>query len=78
MHYRYDPEADAIYIRLSDKEYAYGEDLDRERRIDYAADGTAIGIELLCVSAGVSLDDLPAQEMVEQVLKQCGIKILVL
>ena len=33
----YDKEADAIYIYLSDDKYAYGKDIDRERRIDYAA-----------------------------------------
>jgi uncharacterized protein YuzE len=59
MRYRYDPEADAIYIILSDKPYAFGEDLDHERRIDYAADGTPIGVELTCVSAGVDVDNLP-------------------
>src|SRR3970040_1699221 len=62
MDYQYDEEADAVYIRLSEKDYSYGEELDRERRIDYAADGTPIGIELLCASTGVDLRDLPEQD----------------
>jgi len=33
----HDPDADALYIRLSELPYAHGEDIDHERRIDYAA-----------------------------------------
>ena len=71
MRYEYDPEADALYIYLppEGRPYSYGRDLDRERRIDYATDGAPVGIELLCVSHGVKLDDLPARETVEQVLR---------
>ncbi len=73
---RYDEEADAIYIRLSDKPYSYGEELDRERRIDYAADGTPIGVELTCVSAGVNLRDLPQQKAIAELLAKHRIKVL--
>jgi len=48
-----------MYIRISDQPYAYGEDLDPQRRIDYAEDGTPIGVELLCVSTGLDLRYLP-------------------
>lgn len=48
-----------MYITLSDKPYAYGKDLDDTRRIDYASDGTAIGIELLFPSRGIKLSGLP-------------------
>ena len=76
MDYRYDEEADAVYIRLSDKDYSYGEELDRERRIDYAADGTPIGVELLCVSTGVDLRDLPEQRAIAELLAKNRIKVL--
>jgi uncharacterized protein YuzE len=59
MLLKYDREADAIYVTLRKGTYAYGEDLDHERRIDYDAAGRPIGIELLNVSDGVELDDLP-------------------
>ena len=59
MELKYDREADAVYIHLRDRPYAYGRDLDDERRIDYADDNTPIGIELLNVSGGVNLDGLP-------------------
>ena len=75
--YEYDKEANALYIWLNDKPYAYGEDLDRERRIDYASDGTPIGIELLCVSSGVSLNHLPQPDKIAQLLQDIKIKVLV-
>ena len=73
---QYDEEADAIYIRLSDKAYSYGEELDRERRVDYAADGSPVGIELLCVSTGVDVRDLPEQAEVAKLLASHRIKLL--
>ena len=76
IEYTHDPEADAIYIQLSKKDYAYGEELDPERRIDYSSDGTPIGIELLCVSAGVNLRDLPHRDAIADVLMSNEIKVL--
>ena len=76
IDFRYDEEADAIYIRLSDKDYSYGEELDRERRVDYAADGAPIGVEFLCVSTGVDLRDLPEQKTIAELLAQHRVKVL--
>ena len=73
----YDPEAQALYVRLSDKAYAYGEDIDRERRIDYAEDGTPIGVELLCVDEGVDTANLPYPEVISAALRRHGIRVLV-
>ncbi len=78
MKSKYDPEADAIYVYLSDKPYAYGTDLDDERRIDYASDHTPRGVELLCVSDGVNLDGLPRIDEIAEVLEAEGIKIYVM
>ncbi len=71
----HDKEADAIYIYLSDEKYAYGRDIDNERRIDYDAHGLPMGIELLCVSEGVILDDLPYPREVEKILISKHIKM---
>jgi len=71
----YDKEADAIYIYFSDAPYAYGKDLDKERRIDYASDNTPIGVELLCVSEGVITDELPNRAEIERALEDRGIKV---
>ena len=73
----FDREADAVYVTLSDQPYAFGEDIDHERRVDYAADGTPIGIELLCVSEGVDLSHLPHVDEVSTALRQLGIRVLV-
>ncbi len=76
IDYHYDEEADAIYVRRSEKQYAYGEDLNPERRIDYAADGSPIGVELTCVSEGVDLRDLPEQRSIAEVLARLNIRVL--
>ena len=73
----YDPDADAVYVRLNDLPYAFGEDLDHERRVDYAADGEPIGIELLNVSESVDTRGLPCEDAVGRLIKQPQIKILV-
>lgn len=71
----YDREADAIYIKLADGHYAYGQDLDDSRRVDFDANGAPIGIELLNVSDGVDVADLPARPAVEAALHRMHIRI---
>ena len=77
MELKYDRIADAIYIKLSNMPYAYGKDLDDLRRIDFDADGNPRGIELLCVSGGVDVIDLPNSEIITRILEDRHIKILV-
>ena len=72
LNYTYDKEADAIYIYLDDKPYSYTKELDDFRLVNYAADYTPIGIELLCVSKGVNTWDLPNKRAVEHVLEALG------
>jgi len=72
---KYDKQADAIYIRFNNAPYAYGKDLDNERRIDYASDGTPRGVELLCVSDGVITDDLPHKGEIERLLEKEHIRV---
>ncbi len=75
MNIKHDKRADAIYILLSNKPYAYGKDLDNERRIDYDAKDNPRGVELLCVSTGVITDDLPNRAEIERALDDRGIKV---
>ena len=77
LQFEYDPDVDAAYIQLSDAPYAYGTDLDDARRVDYAADGTPRGVELLYVSAGVQLDGLPERPALERLLAERRIKVVV-
>jgi len=71
----YDRDADAIYIHLRDIPYAFGRDLDDDRRIDFAADGLPRGLELLAVSRGVRIDDLPEREEIARLLKEQRIPV---
>lgn len=72
----YNREADAAYIFLrEDMQVARTRNLDGSRLVDYAENGEPIGIELLDVSEGVNLDDLPARNAVSMLLKQQHIKV---
>ena len=72
----HDPDANALYVWLSDKPYAFGEDIDHERRIDYAEDGTPIGVEFLCVRGGVDISDIPHASEIAEALRDQNIKLL--
>jgi uncharacterized protein YuzE len=72
----YDRQADAVYVYLSDRPYAYGRDLDDDRRIDYAADGTVRGVEFLGVSYGVDLSNIPQADYIAMLLRDYGIRLL--
>jgi uncharacterized protein YuzE len=74
MKVKYDKAADAVYIYLNSKLYAYGNDLDDERRIDYASDHTPMGVELLCTSKGVNLEGLPNANEIAEAIENKGIK----
>ncbi len=72
----YNREADAAYIFLrEDMPIARTRNLDGSRLIDYAEDGEPIGVELLDVSEGVNLDDVPARNVVSMLLEQQHIKV---
>jgi len=49
MLYRYDPDADAAYLRLTDGEVVDSEMVNPHVVLDYDADDRVIGIELLHV-----------------------------
>jgi uncharacterized protein YuzE len=71
----YDRSVQALYVSLSDKPYDHGLDLDEDRRVDYAADGTPIGVEFLDVDHGVKLDELPEHDAIAKALEPYGLKV---
>jgi len=73
MEIELDPGADAIYIHLLSKPYAHGVDLDDWRRVDYSADNEPIGVELLTVSRGVNVHQLPDSDAIARALETRGI-----
>ncbi len=73
--FSFDWDSDALYVRLSDEPYHHGKDLDAERRVDFAADGTPIGVEITCLSAGVRLNDLPNRDEIGDILTRFTIPL---
>ncbi|MHB8323001.1 MAG: hypothetical protein ACYDEA_00450 [Candidatus Dormibacteria bacterium] len=63
-----DRDANAIYIALRQGTRAHGDDLDSERWIDCNSTDESLGPELLTVSWGVAIDDLPESEEVGRLL----------
>jgi uncharacterized protein YuzE len=73
----YDESVDAAYLRLADAPWDHQVRLDDARGINYAADGSVIGIEILSPRRkGVQLDGLPYPDDVARVMRSCGFRIL--
>lgn len=71
LRVEYDPAVDALAIDFSGfgaGASARSVRLDRDRALDYDASGRLVSIELLNVSQGVNLTDLPESEVVNRVL----------
>ncbi len=73
----YDEAVDAAYLILSDAPWDHQVRLDDARAINYAADGSVIGIEILSPRRhGVRLAGLPYPDDVTRVLRSVGFRIL--
>ncbi len=63
-----------MYIQFDDREVAYSENISRgreyDRGVDYAADGTPVGVEFLNVSRGVDLTDVPRADEIARLLRE--------
>lgn len=69
LRWTYDSEADAAYFYMADKPYHHGVELDDLRRVDYAEDGTPVGVEILGVRAlGVDWAGLPEADEIKRAL----------
>ena len=64
-----------VYVELSDAPYAYGQVLERGRVVDYAADGTPVGVEFVVVDGCASVTALPQPELIAAALRQNGIAV---
>jgi uncharacterized protein YuzE len=72
----YDEAVDAAYLSVSEAEFDHREALDDARGVNYAADGTVIGIELLSPRRRVVvLDGLPYEADVERVMRAVGFRV---
>ena len=73
----YDESVDAAYLRRTDDPMDHQVRLDDARGINYAADGSVIGIEILSPRRkGILLDGLPYPDDVARVMRSCGFRIL--
>ena len=68
-HASYDDEADVLYIRFQDRIAARTEALDDLRMIDWADDGTLIGVEFVDARDGIDLHGVPAATDVELLIR---------
>lgn len=72
---KHDPEADAIYVVLSEAEVSRSHSLDDSRVIDYSANGRVAGVEFLGVGGGVDLSDVPFSDKIEKAIGDLGLGI---
>jgi len=73
----YDESVDAAYLQVVNRAVHRHDQLDDARGVDYAADGSVIGIEILSPRRkGVVLDGLPFPDDVARVMRSCGFKVL--
>ncbi len=73
----YDESVDAAYITVKEADRDHRVRLDDARGIDYAADGSVIGVEILAPRRkGVNLDGLPFPDDIARVMKAVSFRIL--
>lgn len=73
----YDESVDAAYLVVREGEVHHQDRLDDARGINYAADGSVMGIELLSPRRhGVLLDGLPFRDDVARIARSVGFRVL--
>lgn len=73
----YDESVDAAYLTFTDGAWSRQVRLDDARAVNYAEDGSVIGVELLSPRRkGVRLDGLPFANEIERVVRSVGFRVL--
>ncbi len=73
----YDESVDAAYITVKEAEWDHQVRLDDARGIDYASDGSVIGVEILSPRRkGVNLQGLPFRDDIARVMQAVSFRIL--
>ncbi len=60
MRFNYDPNVDAMYIKLSDRQVIESEEIRKDIILDYDEAGNVTGVELLNVSKNDNAPPTPA------------------
>ncbi|WP_293449179.1 DUF2283 domain-containing protein [Persephonella sp.] len=58
MKLEYDKEANALYIKLTDKKIAYTEEITPNIIVDYSEDNKPVGIEILNANREINKNEL--------------------
>jgi len=69
----YDAENDVLYILFSEEEVERSQALDDMRVVDYDSAGKPAGVEFICASEGLNLDDVPFGDKLESHLTRAGL-----
>ena len=70
MYLTYDEAADAVYVYFERRDVDHTDQLTDRVNVDYSRDGIAIGVELLDVSLGIDLDNVPHRADVARLLEE--------
>lgn len=77
MLLEYDESVDGAYITVKEAAFDHQVRLDDARGVDYAADGSVIGIEILSPRRnGVRLDGLPFKDDVARIMQAVSFRVL--
>jgi len=77
MLLEHDESVDAAYLAITDGPWHHQVRLDDTRGVNYAADGSVMGIEILSPRRrGVVLEGLPYPDDVARVMRSVGFRIL--
>ena len=75
MNVRFDRKDDVAYVEFSSADSARQIALDDATIIDYAADGSVVGVELISPSRGVNLTGVPRAAEIEREVRRLGLPI---
>ena len=75
MNVRFDRKGDVAYVEFSTADSARHVALDDATIIDYAADGSVVGVEFISPSRGVNLAGVPRAAEIEREVRRLGLPI---
>jgi len=72
MRISYSKEADALYIRLSEKRIESSDEVADDVILDFDEDGNVVGIEILNASKKLSISELTVSDIEKVVVEHAG------
>ncbi len=75
MKVEFDRQHDAAYFAFSAADSVRQVKMDNARIVDYAADGSVVGVEFISPSRGVNLAGVPRASEIEREVRRLGLPI---